>query len=172
MQEPTRVDFSNNPMAEPDFKFYDKSLLDDVKRGDPNVHEFFRLLALCHTVMPEYKEGKYNLGGWLILYTSPFKKSGCRRCPMLTTLLGRYLVLTCIQYTYFQISKVWVAKVRAHTHSCDVRSHACEWNPFWKVCEMCVRAARFWACDVRSHFCTLVGTKRTGNDIFLSTQLF
>ena len=100
------MDFSNNPMAEPDFKFYDKSLLDDVKRGDPNVHEFFRLLALCHTVMPEYKEGKYNLGGWLILYTSPFKKSGCRRCPMLTTLLGRYLVLTCIQYTYFQISKV------------------------------------------------------------------
>ena len=59
MQEPTRVDFSDNPMAEPDFKFYDKSLLDDVKRGDPNVHEFFRLLALCHTVMPEYKEGKY-----------------------------------------------------------------------------------------------------------------
>ena len=53
------MDFSNNPMAEPDFKFYDKSLLDDVKRGDPNVHEFFRLLALCHTVMPEYKEGKY-----------------------------------------------------------------------------------------------------------------
>jgi len=56
-EEPTRVDFSDNPMAEPDFKFYDKSLLDDVKRGDPNVHEFFRLLALCHTVMPEYKEG-------------------------------------------------------------------------------------------------------------------
>ena len=61
MQEPTRVDFSDNPMAEPDFKFYDKSLLDDVKRGDPNVHEFFRLLALCHTVMPEYKEGKYKV---------------------------------------------------------------------------------------------------------------
>ena len=52
------MDFTDNPMAEPDFKFYDKSLLDDVKRGDPNVHEFFRLLALCHTVMPEYKEGK------------------------------------------------------------------------------------------------------------------
>ena len=55
------MDFSDNPMAEPDFKFYDKSLLDDVKRGDPNVHEFFRLLALCHTVMPEYKEGKYKV---------------------------------------------------------------------------------------------------------------
>merc|ERR1712223_946931 len=56
-EEPTLVDFSDNPMAEPDFKFYDKSLLDDVRKGDPNVHEFFRLLALCHTVMPEYKEG-------------------------------------------------------------------------------------------------------------------
>ena len=54
------MDFSDNPMAEPEFKFYDKSLLDDVRKGDPNVHEFFRLLALCHTVMPEYKEGKNN----------------------------------------------------------------------------------------------------------------
>ena len=54
------MDFTDNPMAEPEFKFYDKSLLDDVKRGDPNVHEFFRLLALCHTVMPEYKEGTYT----------------------------------------------------------------------------------------------------------------
>jgi len=46
-------------MAEPEFKFYDKSLLDDVRKGDPNAHQFFRLLALCHTctVMPEYKEG-------------------------------------------------------------------------------------------------------------------
>ena len=67
-------------------------------------------------------------------------------------------------------SKVWVAKVRAHTHTCDVRSHVCVcvWNPFWKVCEMCVRVARFWACDVRSHFCTLFGTKRARNGIYLS----
>ena len=47
-------------------------------------------------------------------------------------------------------------------HTCDLQSR----NPFWKVCEMCVRAARFWACDVRSHFCTLFGTKRTRNGIF------
>ena len=56
------------------------------------------------------------------------------------------------------INKVWVAKVRARTHTCDVRSHVCVQNPIWKVCGMCVRAARFWACDVRSHFCTLFGT--------------
>ena len=54
--------------------------------------------------------------------------------------------------------KVWVAKVRARTHKCDVRSHlwVCVWNPFWKVCGMCVRAARFWACDVRPYFFTLL----------------
>ena len=38
-------------------EFYDKSLMDDVQLGNSNVHKFFRLLALCHTVMPEYKEG-------------------------------------------------------------------------------------------------------------------
>ena len=44
-------------MYEPTFEFYDKTLLDDVNRGVAHVHEFFRLLALCHTVMPEYKDG-------------------------------------------------------------------------------------------------------------------
>ena len=29
-----------------------------MRRGDPDVHSFFRLLALCHTVMPEDKNGK------------------------------------------------------------------------------------------------------------------
>ena len=45
-------------MYEPSFEFYDKSLLADVKQGNANVHDFFRLLALCHTVMTEYKDGK------------------------------------------------------------------------------------------------------------------
>uniref|UniRef100_A0A5F8G2W7 Phospholipid-transporting ATPase n=1 Tax=Monodelphis domestica TaxID=13616 RepID=A0A5F8G2W7_MONDO len=41
------------------FQFYDHSLVESIKLGDPKVHEFFRLLALCHTVMPEEKnEGK------------------------------------------------------------------------------------------------------------------
>ena len=56
-QVPNRVDFSANPMHEPSFDFYDKTLLDDVKRGVAPVHEFFRLLSLCHTVMADYKEG-------------------------------------------------------------------------------------------------------------------
>ncbi|KAM3965408.1 ATPase phospholipid transporting 8B isoform 1-T3 [Aphomia sociella] len=52
------LDFSFNPEYEPEFKFFDSTLLEAVKRGDPEVHEFFRLLALCHTVMPEQKNGR------------------------------------------------------------------------------------------------------------------
>lgn len=54
-----KVSFSFNPMHEPSFEFYDKTLLEDARRGKKNVREFFRLLALCHTVMPEIsKNGK------------------------------------------------------------------------------------------------------------------
>uniref|UniRef100_A0AAR2IZK5 Phospholipid-transporting ATPase n=1 Tax=Pygocentrus nattereri TaxID=42514 RepID=A0AAR2IZK5_PYGNA len=38
-----------------DFCFYDASLLEAVKVGEPAVHEFFRVLSLCHTVMSEEK---------------------------------------------------------------------------------------------------------------------
>uniref|UniRef100_A0A669C6M0 Phospholipid-transporting ATPase n=1 Tax=Oreochromis niloticus TaxID=8128 RepID=A0A669C6M0_ORENI len=37
------------------FKFFDSSLVEAIKMEDPAVQEFFRLLALCHTVMPEEK---------------------------------------------------------------------------------------------------------------------
>ncbi|XP_068622794.1 probable phospholipid-transporting ATPase IM isoform X2 [Battus philenor] len=52
------LDFSFNPEYEPEFKFFDATLLEAVRRGDQNVHDFFRLLALCHTVMPEQKNGR------------------------------------------------------------------------------------------------------------------
>ncbi|XP_074150567.1 putative phospholipid-transporting ATPase IM isoform X1 [Sminthopsis crassicaudata] len=53
------VDFSFNPQADSKFQFYDHSLIESIKLGDPKVYEFFRLLALCHTVMPEENnEGK------------------------------------------------------------------------------------------------------------------
>ncbi|XP_071656428.1 phospholipid-transporting ATPase ID isoform X3 [Patagioenas fasciata] len=52
-ERPEPVDFSFNPLADPRFRFWDPSLLEAVKLGDPHVHEFFRLLALCHTVMSE-----------------------------------------------------------------------------------------------------------------------
>ena len=52
------VDFSENPVHEPEFKFYDQNLLDDVNEGKQDVQEFFRLLAICHTVMCEEKDGR------------------------------------------------------------------------------------------------------------------
>lgn len=52
------IDFSFNPNYETDFKFYDYTLLESVKRGDVHTHAFFRLLALCHTVMSENRDGK------------------------------------------------------------------------------------------------------------------
>ncbi|XP_022106465.1 phospholipid-transporting ATPase ID-like isoform X2 [Acanthaster planci] len=52
------VDFSKNNMYEPSFKFYDKSLPNAIDKGDRHCWLFFRLLSLCHTVMPEIIEGK------------------------------------------------------------------------------------------------------------------
>ncbi|KAK4292264.1 hypothetical protein Pmani_034959 [Petrolisthes manimaculis] len=52
------VDLSNNPYHEPNFKFYDQAMVDALDVSDPSCEAFFRLLALCHTVMPEEKDGK------------------------------------------------------------------------------------------------------------------
>lgn len=43
-----------------DFEWYDQKLIDAIKKGDKDVHNFFALLSLCHTVMPEEKDGKLN----------------------------------------------------------------------------------------------------------------
>lgn len=58
MQRTPKVDFSENPMYEKTFDFYDRRLLDLSNSGDDAVADFFALLALCHTVMPEEKEGQ------------------------------------------------------------------------------------------------------------------
>lgn len=52
----TPVDFSFNRLADPKFLFYDHSLVEAIKLELPDVHAFFRLLALCHTVMAEEKK--------------------------------------------------------------------------------------------------------------------
>uniref|UniRef100_A0A4W5K5F2 Phospholipid-transporting ATPase n=1 Tax=Hucho hucho TaxID=62062 RepID=A0A4W5K5F2_9TELE len=49
------VDFSFNPLSDRKFKFHDSSLVEAIKMEEPSVQEFFRLLSLCHTVMPEEK---------------------------------------------------------------------------------------------------------------------
>ncbi|XP_066506319.1 phospholipid-transporting ATPase ID [Hoplias malabaricus] len=50
-----KVDFSWNSLADPKFFFHDRALVAAVRQGSPEVQTFFRLLALCHTVMPEEK---------------------------------------------------------------------------------------------------------------------
>jgi magnesium-transporting ATPase (P-type) len=52
------IDFSSNPYFESDFKWYDRELFNAVRSDEDNAHRFFRLLALCHTVMPDQKDGK------------------------------------------------------------------------------------------------------------------
>jgi len=52
------IDLSENRYYEESFRFYDQKLLDDVRSAKEDVHEFFRLLALCHTVMAEEKENR------------------------------------------------------------------------------------------------------------------
>lgn len=54
-QETEKVDFSYNKLADPKFSFYDKTLVEAVKKGDRWVHLFFLSLSLCHTVMSEEK---------------------------------------------------------------------------------------------------------------------
>ncbi|XP_066246628.1 probable phospholipid-transporting ATPase IM isoform X2 [Euwallacea similis] len=52
------LDFSFNTNYEPEFRFYDKHLLDAVRRREKDTCQFFRLLALCHTVMSENRDGR------------------------------------------------------------------------------------------------------------------
>lgn len=56
LQKTEKVDFSYNPLADPKFYFHDHSLVEAVKLEVPEVHQFFRLLGLCHTVMAEEKK--------------------------------------------------------------------------------------------------------------------
>lgn len=53
LQKKKPMDFSVNPQGDKTFQFSDHCLIESIKLGDPKVHEFLRLLALCHTVMSE-----------------------------------------------------------------------------------------------------------------------
>ncbi|KAL0968678.1 hypothetical protein UPYG_G00270100 [Umbra pygmaea] len=54
-EKTTCVDFSFNHLSDGKFRFHDSSLVEAIKMEEPSVQEFFRLLALCHTVMSEEK---------------------------------------------------------------------------------------------------------------------
>ncbi|XP_077138750.1 phospholipid-transporting ATPase IC-like isoform X1 [Ranitomeya variabilis] len=52
------VDFGWNPLADPSFTYNDKNLIQQIRFGkDPYVQQFFKLLALCHTVMVDKADG-------------------------------------------------------------------------------------------------------------------
>ncbi|MGH0118993.1 UNVERIFIED_CONTAM: hypothetical protein FKN15_003542, partial [Acipenser sinensis] len=62
-QRTPSVDFSFNHLSDKKFKFYDHSLVEAIKLGDSSVHEFFRLLSLCHTIMAEEKNKGTEFAG-------------------------------------------------------------------------------------------------------------
>lgn len=41
-----------------DFRWFDKNLIDALNKKDEDAFDFFTLLAVCHTVMPEEQDGK------------------------------------------------------------------------------------------------------------------
>lgn len=53
LQEKEPVDFLVKSQVDREFQFFDHNLMESIKMGDPKVHEFLRVLALCHTVMSE-----------------------------------------------------------------------------------------------------------------------
>lgn len=59
LQETESVDFSFNQEHEEGFRFFDNTLVDAVQnRKNEDVALFFKVLALCHTVMPAERDGK------------------------------------------------------------------------------------------------------------------
>uniref|UniRef100_A0A8C4UBR9 Phospholipid-transporting ATPase n=1 Tax=Falco tinnunculus TaxID=100819 RepID=A0A8C4UBR9_FALTI len=56
-----QVDFSWNKYADGKFSFYDHYLIEQIKSGkEPEIHKFFFLLAICHTVMVDASDGQLN----------------------------------------------------------------------------------------------------------------
>ncbi|NWW76620.1 AT8B1 ATPase, partial [Climacteris rufus] len=56
-----QVDFSWNAYADGKFLFYDHYLIEQIKAGkEPEIHKFFFLLAICHTVMADTSGGQLH----------------------------------------------------------------------------------------------------------------
>ncbi|NWR39145.1 AT8B1 ATPase, partial [Tachuris rubrigastra] len=56
-----QVDFSWNVYADGKFLFYDHYLIEQIKSGkEPEIHKFFFLLAICHTVMADTSDGQLS----------------------------------------------------------------------------------------------------------------
>ena len=57
LQRTPKVSLSHNKDSDPKFTWYDRRLIEMIDAHDKDVEEFFKLLALCHTVMAEEKDG-------------------------------------------------------------------------------------------------------------------
>ncbi|XP_053150642.1 phospholipid-transporting ATPase IC isoform X2 [Hemicordylus capensis] len=58
---PEQVDFSWNMYADGKLAFYDQYLIEQIRSGkEPEIQQFFFLLALCHTVMVDTSDGELN----------------------------------------------------------------------------------------------------------------
>ncbi|XP_060617302.2 phospholipid-transporting ATPase IC [Anolis sagrei] len=58
---PVQVDFSWNMYADGKLTFHDQYLIEKIKLGkEPEIRQFFFLLALCHTVMVDNTDGELN----------------------------------------------------------------------------------------------------------------
>lgn len=72
---PQRNPYAWNPYADGKLQFYNKEL-ESLVRGqqDRPVQEFWRLLAICHTVMVQEKDSEWS--GVLCLLTKPAGPKG------------------------------------------------------------------------------------------------
>lgn len=52
------MNFAANGQLESNFHGYDQILVNAVNSNDPKVYNFFRLLALCHTVIPQISDNR------------------------------------------------------------------------------------------------------------------
>ncbi|NWJ01477.1 AT8B1 ATPase, partial [Crypturellus undulatus] len=56
-----QVDFSWNAYADGKLSFYDHYLIEQIKAGkDPQIRQFFLVLAVCHTVMADVSDGQLS----------------------------------------------------------------------------------------------------------------
>ncbi|XP_066469343.1 phospholipid-transporting ATPase IC [Tiliqua scincoides] len=58
---PEQVDFSWNMYADGKLSFHDQYLIEQIRSGkEPEIQQFFLLLAVCHTVMVDRSDGELN----------------------------------------------------------------------------------------------------------------
>ena len=63
-----RCDFSWNDFFDDNFEFYDQRVINEILKGNSHFDSFFKLLSLCHTVMPEETEEGWYCASFFYLF--------------------------------------------------------------------------------------------------------